>query len=166
MRLPTQHRSGTGILPVCPKGAWCSEKSRAGRPRHCGCSAFTLAEVLAALLFLAIVIPTAVEALHVASLAGEVAARKSEAARVADRVLNESLVTTNWTGGMQNGTVTEGILDFRWKLTSQNWPQDSMELLTVQVTYAAQGKDYSVQMSTLANSQTAAQPAGTGYSTQ
>ena len=96
---------------------------------------FTLAEVLAALLFLAIVIPTAVEALHVASLAGEVAARKSEAARVADRVLNESLVTTNWTGGVQNGTITEGILDFRWKLTSQTWPQDSMQLLTAEVTY-------------------------------
>ena len=123
-------------------------------------AAFTLAEVLAALLFLAIVIPTAVEALHVASLAGEVAARKSEAARVADRVLSESLVTTNWTGGMQSGTVTEGVMDFRWKLTSQNWPQDSMQLLTAEVTYSAQGKDYSVQLSTLANSQTAGQPAG------
>jgi len=32
-------------------------------------AAFTLAEVLAAMLFLAIVIPTAVEALHVSSLA-------------------------------------------------------------------------------------------------
>ena len=125
-----------------------------------GCQAFTLAEVLAALLFLAIVIPTAVEALHVASLAGEVAARKSAAARVADRILNESLVTTNWSGGMQSGTVTEGILDFRWKLTTQNWPQDSMQLLTAEVTYAAQGKDYSVKLSTLANSQTQTQPAG------
>ena len=47
------------------------------------CAAFTLTEVLAALLFLAIVIPTAVEALHVASLAGEVAARKGAATRVA-----------------------------------------------------------------------------------
>jgi Tfp pilus assembly protein PilV len=136
MKLPTRHRNKRG--------------------------GFTLAEVLAALLFLAIVIPTAVEALHVASLAGEVAARKSEAARVADRVLNESLVTTNWTGGVQNGTITEGILDFRWKLTTQTWPQDSMQLLTAEVTYSAQGKDYSVKMSTLANSQTAAQPSGTG----
>ena len=59
-------------------------------------SAFTLAEVLAAMLFLAIVIPAAVEALHVASLAGEVAARKGAAARIADRILNESIVTTNW----------------------------------------------------------------------
>jgi hypothetical protein len=119
-----------------------------------GCQAFTLAEVLAALLFLAIVIPTAVEALHIASLAGEVAARKGAAARVADRILNESLVTTNWSGGMQSGTVTEGILDFKWKLTSQNWPQDSMQLLTAEVTYSAQGKDYSVKLSTLANAQT------------
>ncbi len=129
-------------------------------------AAFTLAEVLAALMFLAIVIPTAVEALHVASLAGEVAARKSEAARVADRILNESLVTTNWSSGMQSGTVTEGILNFRWKLTTANWPQDSMELLTAEVTYSAQGKDFSVQLSTLANAQTAAQPTGTGSTEQ
>lgn len=161
MKLRTQHSSGTGILPVrCRGRCFVFRNARAGRPCHC--AAFTLAEVLAALLFLAIVIPTAVEALHVASLAGEVAARKSQAARVADRILSESLVTTNWTGGIQSGTVTEGIMDFRWKLTTQNWPQDSMELLTAEVTYSAQGKDYSVRLSTLANSQTAAQPAGTG----
>jgi hypothetical protein len=121
-------------------------------------SAFTLAEVLAALLFLAIVIPTAVEALHVASLAGEVAARKSVAARVADRILSESLVTTNWTSGNQSGTVTEGILDFKWKLTSATWPVDPMQLLTAEVTFSAQGKDYSVKLSTLANQQTTTQP--------
>ena len=125
--------------------------THAARSTH-HASAFTLAEVLAALLFLAIVIPTAVEALHVASLAGEVAVRKSAAARVADRILNESLVTTNWSSGLQNGTVTEGILDLRWKLTSQNWSSDSMQLLTAEVTFSAQGKDYSVKLSTLASS--------------
>ena len=141
-------------------------------------SAFTLAEVLAAMLFLAIVIPVAVEALHVSSLAGEVAARKGAAARIADRVLNESLVTTNWSGGTQNGTVTEGALDFHWTLTSQSWPQDSMQsananpmqgsiqqgtmMLTAEVKFQAQGKDYSVKLSTLANSQTQqTQPAAT-----
>jgi len=115
-------------------------------------------------MFLAIVIPTAVEALHVASLAGEVAARKSEAARVADRVLNESIVTTNWGNGMQSGTVTEGVLDFRWRLTAQSWPQDSMQWLTAEVTYSAQGKDYSVRLSTLANYQTLTVPSGVGSS--
>jgi type II secretory pathway pseudopilin PulG len=119
---------------------------------------FTLVEVLAALLFLAIVIPTAVEALHMATKAGEVAVRKSAASRVADRVLNESIVMTNWSGGSQNGTVTEGSVDYRWTLTSQTWPQDAMQLLTVEVKYPAQGKDYSVKMSTLANPQVLATP--------
>src|SRR6266567_846947 len=62
-------------------------------------AAFTLAEVLAALLFMAIVIPVALEGMHVASRAGSVAVRKREAARVAERILNESLVTTNWNNG-------------------------------------------------------------------
>jgi len=121
------------------------------------CAAFTLAEVLAAMLLLAIVIPTAVEALHVSSLAGEVAARKGVAARIADRILNESLVMTNWNSGVQNGTVSEGALDFHWTLSNQAWPQDSMQMLTAEVKYSAQGKDYSVKLSTLANLQT--QPA-------
>jgi prepilin-type N-terminal cleavage/methylation domain-containing protein len=117
-------------------------------------AAFTLAEVLAAMLLLAIVIPAAVEALHVSSLAGEVAARKGAAARIADRILNESIVMTNWNSGVQSGTAREGILDFHWTLTSQTWPQDAMQLLTAEVTYQAQGKDYAVKLSTLANPQT------------
>jgi len=109
---------------------------------------------MAAMLFLAIVIPAAVEALHISSLAGEVAVRKGAAARIADRVLNESLIMTNWNNGVQNGTVSEGVLSFRWTLTSQAWPVDAMQLLTAEVKYQAQGKDYSVKLSTLANPST------------
>jgi prepilin-type N-terminal cleavage/methylation domain-containing protein len=129
-----------------------------------GRAGFTLAEVLVALLFLAIVIPVAVEALTIASRAGEVAARKSEAARVADRVLSESIVTTNWISG-QSGTITEGTLDFRWTLSHQTWPQDplaQMELLTAEVKFSAQGKDYAVKMSTLASPQTQTATENTG----
>lgn len=128
-------------------------KIRSTRVRAAG---FTLAEVLAALLFLALVIPAAVQATHVASLAGEVAARKSAAARVADRILNQSLVLTNWSNGTQNGTTTEGNNEFRWTLSSQNWPQDAMQLVTAEVTFTAQNHDYSVKMSTLATLQTQA----------
>ena len=136
-----------------------SDEYGVGMPSHTShvtrhTSAFTLAEVLAALMFLAIVIPAAVEALHLASLAGVVAARKGVAARVADRILNESIVLTNWNTGTLNGTVTEGAQEFRWTLTSQNWPVDAMELITAEVKYSAQGRDYSVKLSTLANPQT------------
>ena len=116
------------------------------------CSAFTLAEVLAALLFLAIVVPTAVEALHIASLAGEVAARKGAATRVADRVLNESLVMTNWNQGTRNGTATENGIEYRWTLSSQNWPvQSALSVVTAEVKFSAQGRDYTVILNTLAS---------------
>ena len=125
-------------------------EGRVGARRPCQ-AGFTLAEVLAAMLFLAIVIPAAVEAMHLASLAGEVAARKGAAVRVADRILNESLVTTNWSNGTQSGTTSEGALDFNWTLTTQAWPEDSaMSVVTAEVKFTAQGKDYSVKLNTLA----------------
>jgi type II secretory pathway pseudopilin PulG len=138
-------------------------RTPAGKVRAAG---FTLAEVLAALLFLALVIPAAVEALHVASLAGEVSVRKSAAARVADRILNESLVMTNWNNGTQSGTTGEGAQQFQWTLTSQNWQQDAMQLLTAEVTFSAQNHNYSVKMSTLATLQTPVPTASGGMGVQ
>jgi len=121
----------------------------------CRRSAYTLIEVLAALLLLAIVIPVALEALDTASLAGDVAARKGEAARIADDVLNQSVIATNWNFGTQTGTKKDGGRAFNWTVSSESWPQDSaMELLTAQVRFSVQGRNYSVQLSTLAESQT------------
>jgi type II secretory pathway pseudopilin PulG len=117
---------------------------------------FTLAEVMAALVFMAILIPVALEGLSIASRAGEVAARKGDAALVAERILNESLVTTNWNQTVQSGTLRQGFRDFRWTLRNDPWNGDPnqsvMRLLTVEVKFAAQGQDYSVHLSTLANS--------------
>jgi hypothetical protein len=118
-------------------------------------SAFTLAEVLAALLFMAIVVPVAIEGLHIASLAGAVAERKGEAARVAQRLLNESLVTTNWNQSVQSGSVIEGQRRFDWTLRNDAWTQDpnqnAMRQLSVDVTFTAQNRGYTVSMSTLVN---------------
>src|SRR5262249_12358961 len=129
---------------------------------------------------MAIVIPMAVQALRIASLAGEVAQRKAEAARVAERMLNESVATTNWNVASQVGNVTEGTRQYRWTLHNEVWNQPNtnllsgsassghlaggqpqvnqfaanqvtMNLLTVEVTYAVQDQDYSVRLSTLVN---------------
>ena len=164
MKLVTPNRDERRVtsgaeLPFRQEGALCHHVGRRPSPaaHHAG---FTLAEVMAALVFMAIVIPVAIEALHVASLAGEVAARKGEAARVADRILNEDLVTTNWNSA-QNGTVTEGTDQFRYTVNTQAWPPDQMELVTAVVTFSAQGHDYSVTMSTLANLLTQTTPSTT-----
>ena len=118
-------------------------------------AAFTLVEVLAAMLLMAIVIPVAMEAMHVASLAGEISARKSEATRVADTVLNENIVTTNWSQSSLSGTVIENGHEYRWTLKNQSWPVDStMQLLSAEVSFAAGPRQYSVRLNTLAGSPT------------
>jgi len=110
---------------------------------------FTLAEVLAALMFMAIVIPVALQGLKIANTAGQVAVRKAEATRVADRLLCESIVTTNWNKPGLSGSVQEGAHQFRWLLRNDTWNQDPMRVLSVQVTFAVQGQDYDVRLSTL-----------------
>ena len=126
-----------------------STTTRPSRARQRGVNAFTLAEVLAALMFMAIVIPVAVQGLQIASRAGLVAERKREAARVAERVLNENLVTTNYLQAAQSGTVQEAEREYRWTLRTEAWLDSVMQLWTVEVTFPVQGQDYTVPMSTL-----------------
>jgi len=112
-------------------------------------AAFTLAEVLAALVFMAIVIPAAVHGLRIAGLAGEVAQRKAVAARIAERTLNELIVTGQASQAGQGGVVNEGAGEFRWQLRNEAWGQDALRQMTMTVTFSAQGQDYDVQLATL-----------------
>ena len=112
---------------------------------------FTLAEALAAMLFLAIVIPTAVHGLHTAALAGEVGQRKAVAARIANKVINE-LKVENQLQSSQNGNVQYHGVNYSWALKSALWTQDAtlpMFQATVTVSFLAQGKTYDVSLSTL-----------------
>ena len=64
--------------------------------------------------------------------------------------MNESIVTTNWNQSSQSGTVNEGVRgEFNWTLNNEPWSQDPMRLLTVEVKYKVQDRDYNVQLSTL-----------------
>ena len=110
---------------------------------------FTLAEVLAALVFMAIVIPVAVEAVRVAARAGEVGERKAAAARIADRVMNELLVTGTIQQTSQSGSVQEGTKQYDWTMSSEQWTEDAMSLVTVSVTFSVQGQDFDASVSTL-----------------
>ena len=133
---PAEHGNGSGLV-----------RARGG---------FTLAEVLAALVFMSIVIPVAVEGLHIASRAGAVAERKGEAARVAQRLLDESLVTTNWSQSGLSGTVSEGQRQFNWTLKNDPWNfdpnQSVIRQVSVEVGFLVQGQEYKVRMSTLVDS--------------
>ncbi|MEO8427782.1 MAG: type II secretion system protein [Verrucomicrobiota bacterium] len=119
-----------------------------------GRAAFTLVEVLAALAFMAIVIPVAVDGLRIASLAGQVGQRKAVAARIAERVLNELVITGQFRSPTQGGTIREGVQPYQWSMRSEPWPMDAMRLLTVQVNFPVQGREYDVRLSTLVDNST------------
>ena len=115
-------------------------------------SSFTLIEVLVAMMFLVILIPVAVQGLHVASMAGEVAQRKTTAARIGTKVINELKVTGQLQNSSQTGVVQERGLTYRWSVRCSAWTEDTLSQLmmaTLTVTYGVQGKSYEVHLSTL-----------------
>ena len=114
---------------------------------------FTLVELLAAMAFMAILLPVVMQALGIANRAGQVAQRKAIAARIADRVLNEYVANGTQSRGLQRGTVEEGPYEFKWNIAIETWREDNMRLVTADVKYAVQGKEYSVEMSTLVGNQ-------------
>ncbi len=126
------------------------------QPRSC--RAFTLAEVLAALVFMAILIPVAMEGLSIASRVGETGARKAEAALVAERVLAENIVLTNWSQAVQTGISRQGRVDYQWTIRSDPWTvdlnQSAMRQVTVEVAFKVQGTDQKVRLSTLVDQET------------
>src|SRR4051812_29347373 len=102
-----------GISPECSPARAASGPAR----RRLGKGGFTLAEVLAALLFMAILIPVTMQAVSVASRAGNLGQRKAAAARIAERVLDEQVVSgLIGTSATPYGTITEGDIDYPWTI--------------------------------------------------
>jgi prepilin-type N-terminal cleavage/methylation domain-containing protein len=131
------------------------------RPLRSHCRGFTLVEVLAALLFMALVIPVAVDGLRVASRASVVGQRKAVAARIAQQVLSEQVIASQGGGAAMSGVTREANVDYAWMVRQDMWAQNQaqsmvlalqpMQVLTVQVSFPVQGQQYNVHLSTLVN---------------
>jgi len=110
---------------------------------------FTFVEVLAALAFMAIVVPVAMRGVQIASRAGTVAERKGVATRLAETKLQDLVATGDWRSGVQQGQFNGQWKDYRWRSLNAPWSQDSMRMISVEVTYAVQNQDYTVLLDTL-----------------
>lgn len=110
---------------------------------------FTLVEVLAALLFMSIVVPVALHGVSVASRAGILGQRKSAAARVGERVLEELISTGQIVSGAANGTQPDGETNYDWTVETLPWSEDALSVATVKVSFDVQGQTYDVSVSTL-----------------
>jgi len=126
-------------------------KNMLSRKHYAG---FTFVEILASMLFMAIVIPVAVQGITIASRAGVAAERKRIAAELADEKITEFILDDSWREGEQEGTFenlgAQIESGYRWTLATTAWEEDTMRLITVTVYYTVQQKELSVQLSTLA----------------
>jgi Tfp pilus assembly protein PilV len=116
---------------------------------------FTLVEVLAAMLFMAIVIPAIAEGMSIAHRASVVAVRTREASQLADRILSEMVVTGDWVDGDQDGDFEPDYHGYHWTMTTDAWSdndsEEVMRLVTVVVDFSVQGRTFTVDLSTLAS---------------
>jgi type II secretory pathway pseudopilin PulG len=134
-----------------------------GRPnRGQSRAGFTFVEVLAALLFLAIVVPAVVEALTIANRASVMSERHALAGEYAENKLNELMLDDAWS----NAPATSGSFGsgYRWEMKTSNWTADTVNPMTelvVNVYYTVQGHEYNVHLSTLVSQPGAASGAST-----
>ena len=124
------------------------DSRRAARP-NLRVSGFTFAEVLAAMVFIAVVIPVAMRGLATANRVGVVAERGGLATQLAEQKLNELVVTDEWRNSQKQGDFGEEYPGYRWILEDSAWEADTMKVVSVEVFFPAQGREYSVVLSTL-----------------
>jgi Tfp pilus assembly protein PilV len=115
-----------------------------------GAAGFTFVEVLAALLFLAIVVPTIVEALTIANRASVMSERHALAGEYAENKLNELILDDAWANAPTNSGDFGG--GYHWEMKTVSWTADTVNPMTelaVNVYYTVQGHEYNVHLTTL-----------------
>ena len=114
---------------------------------------FTFVEVLAALLFLAILVPAVVSGLVLSNRLSVLSERNAAAEELAENKLNELLIDDAWESTSDTrgdfGTDWPG---YRWEMEQEDWAGDAvntMTELTMQVFFNVQGHEHSVRLTTL-----------------
>lgn len=125
------------------------------RPIHAaestGRSGFTFAEVLAAMLFMAILVPVVCHTLALSNRISVLAERKAVALQVAENQLYEAILTGDWALGSSSGDVDADGSTYQWELATLDWAEDDLVEVTVGVSFEVQGREYLLHLTSLAD---------------
>ncbi|MBT3290633.1 MAG: hypothetical protein HN849_26115 [Victivallales bacterium] len=114
---------------------------------------FTFAEVLAAVVVVALVVPVAVRGIAMArQLTGD-DVRLEQAARLADEKLNELVAIGDWQGSEDEG-VFEDAPDYSWTVETEDFDDEGetpLTVVTVTVSMTDAVRATAVSLSTLAS---------------
>ncbi len=148
-RVRTLPQVGRGVPAEPQPAGTVSFPSRTPTHRRSRRAGFTLVEILASLLMMAIVVPVALEGMSIASRAGLLGQRKAAAMRVAERLLEELIAEANTQQTTDSGTLADGEFSYPWTMRTENWSVDALQQMTVTVTFTLQGNRYEVSATTL-----------------
>ena len=125
--------------------------------RHRG-RGFTLIEVLAALLLMAVVMPVVMNGISLATRTSSTARRRDEAAGLAQAKLAEIIASGQWQNGNLSGDFSPDWPDYRWEAALQAQMNSNLGITTTEVTlqqldlrviWRARNAEDSVTLSTL-----------------
>lgn len=112
-------------------------------------SAFTFVEVLAAMVFMGILVPVIVSALTLSNRTSIMAERSASAVQLAENRLSELIPGKAWSSAQTKGDCGTDWPGYRWEMTKDSWQSGKMTELTMHVFYAVQGQEHEVRVSTL-----------------
>ncbi len=131
--------------PVILFGRSCCTAAR----RRCGMAAFTLAEVLAAITIVAIVLPVAMQGISIATGLASVTRQRAEAVALAQSKLNELVISGQWDTAAISGDFAPDHPDYRWEALAGDWEEANMRQLQVTVSWTSRGSQRQVVLATL-----------------
>ena len=110
---------------------------------------FTLIEVLAAVVLVAIVMPVVMRGISLATSAAGISRQRTEAATLASMKLHELVATGQWQNGSTSGDFAGEFPDYQWSAQIADWTDPDLEQLDVKVMWTARGRQQSITVSTL-----------------
>ena len=122
------------------------------KPIHPKTRRFSLIEILAATLVVAVVVPTVVAGLRVAMRVSEDGSRRLHAAELGSALLDEWRAAGTWSEQSEKGDFGETERGYRWELLSSTWSGNALGTTTeldLVIFYPVQGQENQVILSTL-----------------
>jgi type II secretory pathway pseudopilin PulG len=114
-------------------------------------SGFTLVEILATFVLMAIILPVAMQGISMAAKLASQARHRVEAATLGQQTLNELVLSGDYEDGDQEGEVSGDNTAYLWRLDVLDWEEeDSMQQLDLTVSWEDAGTgENTVMLSTL-----------------
>lgn len=111
---------------------------------------FTLIEILATFVLIAVIIPVAMKGLSLSTNMAGNSKSKIEASALAETKLTELMLTGDWVNGEQSGDFGEDWPEYTWSAELNDWEdEDLMQQVTLQVNWSRLGLDRSISLTTL-----------------